>query len=477
MACDREGALVAALRQALPTLVVGSTAEFSHLLTDWRGRFRGEAIAVAFPREREEVAAVVDWCRRHGVAITPQGGNTGLCGGATPLGGDRPHLLLNLQRMARIRAVDPLGGSLTAEAGVTVAQLQEAAEAVGRLFALSLASEGSATLGGVLSTNAGGVHVVRYGTMRAQVLGVEAVLADGSIVSRLSGLRKDNTGYDWGDLLIGAEGTLGVITAATVRLFPRPQWVQTVWLALPELARVVDLFGALLETFGDKVSAFELMGRPLFELVARHISEVRLPWGDAVPPWGVLVELSDTSNWPGWNEWAERFWLTLFDRGWVSDVVVAQNEKERRLFWRVREEASEAQRREGFSVKHDIALPLAEVVPFIQEGEAELPHRFPGLRIACFGHFGDGNLHYNCFLPGDLPLERRDAMAAAVTRWVHDAVMRRGGSFSAEHGIGRLKVAEMVRYKPAAELALMRRIKAALDPEGLFNPGKVIPDL
>nr|BAL55408.1 FAD dependent oxidoreductase [uncultured beta proteobacterium] len=478
MATDQRKQLLVALQAALPTVRVVAPDECPALLTDWRRRYHGDAIAVAFPRTTAEVAAVVSWCRAHQVTITPQGGNTGLCGGATPLGGERPRLLLNLQRLDRIRSVDPLGGFLVAEAGVTVAALQAAAAEANRLFALSLASEGSATLGGVLSTNAGGVHVVRYGTMRAQVLGVEAVLADGSVVANLSGLRKDNTGYDWRDLLVGAEGTLGIITAAAVRLFSRPRWQQTVWVALADLDAAAALFVALQETFGDKLTAFELMGRMVFELVLRHIPEARAPWqGAELPEWAALVELSDTAPAAGLEALTESFWGETFEKGWVWDVAVALSEAQRLRFWQLRESASEAQQREGVSIKHDIALPLAQIVPFIRAGEAHLPARFPGVRIACFGHFGDGNLHYNCFLPSGLHRADRAAAEVEVTRWIHDEVVRRGGSFSAEHGIGLLKVEAMARYKSDAELALMRRIKAALDPDGLFNPGKVLPEV
>lgn len=474
MSADRAGTLAAALRRALPEVPLLAPEAAASFLVDWRGRFRGKAIAVAQPRSVEEVVALVAWCRAHGVAITPQGGNTGLCGGATPRG-ERPHLLVSLRRLNAIRRVDPLENVLTAEAGVTVVEAQQAASAVDRLFALSLASEGSATLGGVISTNAGGVHVVRYGTMRAQVLGIEAVLADGSVVARLSGLRKDNTGYAWEQLLVGAEGTLGIVTAATLRLFPRPRWVQTVWVALAELAAAETLFLRLQEHFGERLTAFELMNGLLMELIVRHIPGVRLPWAQ-VPPWSVLVELADTADWPGLTNWAESFWAQAIERGWAVEAALATSDAQRAHFWRFRESASEAQQREGASLKHDIALPIGELVPFIAASEAQLPALLPGIRIVCFGHFGDGNLHYNLFLPTARTLEVVDRASALLTRWVHDEVVRRGGSFSAEHGIGQLKTAEMARYKPSAELALLKRLKAALDPDGLFNPGKVIPD-
>jgi len=470
MGCEHWQTLAARLRADLPDVPFLDPAERPELLTDWRGRFHGQAMVVALPRSVDEVAALIQWCRRHQVAITPQGGNTGLCGGATP-GNDRPHLLLSLRMLKAIRRLYPLANLITAEAGVTVAELQRAAATCDRLFALSLASEGSATLGGVISTNAGGVHVVRYGTMRAQVLGIEAVLADGSVVSRLHGLRKDNTGYAWEQLLIGSEGTLGVVTAATVRLFPQPRWVQTVWVALPDLATVAPLFQELSATFGERLSAFELMNQEVMGLVLRHIPQVRLPWTEGIPSWSVLVELTDTVDLPGLSESANTFWQQMMERGMIAGAVLAMNETQRSQFWRFRESASEAQQREGTSLKHDIALPLAELVPFIQAAEHALVRRCPGVRIVCFGHFGDGNLHYNLFLP----VEAGCALSKELTRWVHDEVVRRDGSFSAEHGIGQLKVGEMRRYKNPAELALMQRIKKALDPEGLLNPGKVIP--
>ncbi len=470
MACENAQTLSARLRAEMPSVVLLDPAERPELLTDWRGRFHGQAIGVALPHSVAEVAALIQWCRRHQVAVTPQGGNTGLCGGATP-GTDRPHLLLSLRMLKAIRRVDPLANLITAEAGVTVAELQAAAASRDRLFALSLASEGSATLGGVISTNAGGVHVLRYGTMRAQVLGIEAVLADGSVISRLEGLRKDNTGFAWEQLLIGSEGTLGVVTAATVRLFPRPRWVHTVWVALPDLVAAVSLFQELHETFGDRLSAFELMNQEVMELVLRHIPQVRLPWSEGVPSWSVLVELTDTIDLPGLSQWADTFWQKMLERGRVRNAALAMNESQRALFWRFRESASEAQQRQGPSIKHDISLPLTELVPFVQTAQQALARLCPGIRIVCFGHFGDGNLHYNLFLPvGD-----RCALSEELTRWVHDEVVRRGGSFSAEHGIGQLKVAEMRRYKSPAELALMQRLKRAFDPEGGLNPGKVIP--
>ncbi|MCX7946794.1 MAG: FAD-binding oxidoreductase [Hydrogenophilus sp.] len=472
---EEKNAVAAALEAEVPGVeVVYRQEQLLPLLREYRGRFVGEAAAAVFPRSVAEVQAVLRWASRRGVAVTPQGGNTGLVGGATPLRGRGAQVVLCLQRLNRIRRVDPAAMTLTAEAGVRVAEVQAAAAEVGRWFPLSLASEESATLGGVIATNAGGVHVVRYGTMRALLMGVEVVLADGTLVARLDPPPKDNAGYFWPALLAGSEGTLGVVTAATVRLAPKPRWQQTVWAALPSLEAGVALWMRAQTELGERLVAFEVMGERVMRLVQQHTPGGRWPW-EPLPPWAALVEFADTVVWPAGFDPTERFWEAVFAEGVVLDAIVAEGERQRREFWRWRESASEAQRRAGESVKHDVALPLAQLVEFVKWGEETLPKAFPGVRVVCFGHLGDGNLHYNVFLPEGLEGETAAAWRREITARVHAETVARGGSFAAEHGVGCLKVEEMKTFRPTEELELMRRLKEAFDPAGILNPGKVLP--
>ena len=446
--------------------------EVAPYLTDWRGRYHGRARAVLRPADAPAVAEVVRLCAQAGVPVVPQGGNTGLCGGATPLADGRA-VVLSLGRLNRIRALDPDNDTLCAEAGCTLAAVQTAAEGAGRLFPLSLASEGSCTIGGNLSTNAGGVQVLRYGNARDLVLGIEVVLPDGRLWSGLRGLRKDNTGYDLKQLFIGAEGTLGVVTAAVLKLFPAIRARATAWVAVPDPRAAVALLRHLRATCGDRVSAFEIVGCNALELVLEHIPGARAPLAGR-RAWSVLVELSDTLADGGLDAVLARELSAALEAGLVSDAVLARSVAEARALWALRENISEAQRIEGISIKHDISVPVGRIPEFLERAERALSAAWPGLRIVAFGHIGDGNLHYNLSKPLAADNAAFVARTAEVNRIVHELVVALGGSISAEHGLGQLKRDEVLNYKSAIEMEMMRGIKRALDPAGLMNPGKVL---
>src|SRR5688572_6392271 len=424
--------------------------------TDWRRQYSASAHAVVRPARTAEVSGVVELCAREGVAVVPQGGNTGLVGGSVPTGAG-PEIVLALARMNRIRALDALNDTVTAEAGCVLAAVQRAADDAGRLFPLSLAAEGSCQIGGNLSTNAGGVNVLRYGNAREQVLGLEVVLPDGRVWDGLRGLRKDNTGYDLKQLFLGAEGTLGVITAAVLRLYPKPSASATAWIALASPRAAVELLAELRSRLGDRISAFELISRTCLEAVLSHVRDLRDPFPDA-HPWYVLVELGDSGA-PA--ELHERVAEAIGER----EAALAQSGEQARSLWRIRESIPEAQ---FANVKHDISVPISRIPEFVEQVDARLRVAFDKTHIYCFGHVGDGNLHYNIG-PPEL-LEKRDAVNAVV----YDAVERYGGSISAEHGLGQLKREAIRSRKPAVELELMRALKSALDPKGLMNPGKVL---
>ena len=443
----------------------------SHL-TDWRGRYTGRARCVVKPATMEEVAAVVAQCAVERVPMVPQGGNTGLVGGATPHH-DGQEVVINLSRMKRIRAIDSDNNTLTAEAGCLLAEVQAAAEHADRLFPLSLASEGSCEIGGNLSSNAGGVAVLRYGSMRDLTLGIEAVLPDGRIWHGLRGLRKDNTGYDLKHLFIGAEGTLGIITAAVLKLFPRPRQAATAWLSVRDPASAVELLSRLRGACGERVTGFEIIARPALELVLRHIPDTRDPLAVA-SPWYVLTELTDTLADFDLSGTLEAILGMEIEAGRVADAAVAQDMAQQRAFWHLRENISEAQRIEGVSIKHDIAVPVSRIAEFIARADAELQRAFPAVRIVTFGHIGDGNLHYNLSRPETAANADFIAQTPQANRIVHDIVADLDGSISAEHGLGQLKRTEILRYKSAVEMDLMRAVKQALDPHGLMNPGKVL---
>ncbi|MCM2290437.1 MAG: FAD-binding oxidoreductase [Sulfuritalea sp.] len=448
--------------------VLTAADDVAPFCTDWRGRYTGSALGVALPGTAQEVAAVVRACAAAGTAIVPQGGNTGLCGGATPVGGE---LVVCLRRLNRIRAVDADNNSITVEAGCTLQAVQEAAAAVNRLFPLSLAAEGSATIGGNLSTNAGGVQVLRYGNARELTLGIEVVLADGRIWDGLRALRKDNTGYDLKHLFVGAEGTLGLITAATLKLFPRPRTHATAWVALPDPAAAVRLLGRLRDAAGDNVTAFEIVGRTALDLVLKHIPNARDPLAGK-PHWQVLIELSGARDDLGAT--LEQALQSAAEEGVIDDAAVAASEAQTAALWALRENVSEAQKIEGVSIKHDIAVPVSRIAEFIARADAALQAAFPQVRIVCFGHIGDGNLHYNQSRPDAQSNAEFIAQTESVNRIVHDLVHALGGSISAEHGLGQLKREEVRRYKSETEMDLMRAVKQALDPRGLMNPGKLL---
>ena len=443
--------------------VLTGDADTAPYLTDWRKQFRGPAECVVRPATTAEVSAVVRLCAEAGVAIVPQGGNTGLSGGSVPTGKQR-EIVLALARMNRIRQLDALNGALTAEAGCVLAEIQRAASDADRLFALSLAAEGSCQIGGNLSTNAGGVSVLRYGNARDQVLGLEAVLPDGRVWDGLRGLRKDNTGYDLKQLFIGAEGTLGIITAAVLKLHPKPAASATAWIEVGDPRRAVELLSHLRNACGDRLTAFELLSQSCIDAVLAHRPGIR----DPMPgrrSWYVLVQLQDSG---GHSELEERLQSAIgdaCDSSLARGAVLAKNESEARTLWAIRETVPEAQ---FANVKHDISVAISKVPAFIERAGAAIGTAFPGVAIYCFGHVGDGNLHYNV---GDAALRAR---GAEVNRVVYDVVAAMEGSISAEHGLGQLKREEITRHKDPPELELMRAVKRALDPRGLMNPGKVI---
>jgi FAD/FMN-containing dehydrogenase len=435
-------------------------------LTDWRGRFRGAALAVAMPANTEQVAAVITGCARRGVSVVPQGGHTGLCGGATPRADSRS-LVLSLRRMNRVREVDLDNATLTCDAGCVLADIQAAAEAHGRLFPLSLAAEGSAQIGGVLSTNAGGTAVLRYGNARDLVLGLEVVLPDGRVWHGLRGLRKDNTGYDLKQLFVGAEGTLGIITGAVLKLMPRPQNVVTALVALPHPAAAVQLLRELRDQMADRLGAFELFDRGCLELVMQHLHATRDPFL-APQPWYGLIELADTWTAAPLQQRLEELLGDAFECGIALDAAFATSGAQRQALWALRENISEAQLHAGYALKYDIALPLSAIAAFLEETVSTLRQQVPGIRIAPFGHVGDGNLHFNLREPEGASHE------TLITGLVYGAVRRHHGSFSAEHGIGQLKVATLAQHKQGVELDLFGALKRAIDPMGLMNPGKII---
>jgi FAD/FMN-containing dehydrogenase len=449
---------------------------------DHRRLYRGKPLALALPRSTEEVSRLLAFCDAQRIGVVPQGGNTGYCGAATP-DESGTQLVLSLRRMRAVRRMDADNDSLVVEAGCVLADVQRAAAEAGRFFPLSLGSEGSCQIGGNLSTNAGGLNVLRYGMTRELVLGLEVVLADGRVMSNLDALRKDNTGYDLRHLFIGAEGTLGVITAAALRLFPPPRAVATAFIAVPYPAAAVRLLGAMRTASGDRVSSFELVPQAAVELVLRHLPGIRAPL-QSDSPWFVLCELSSSRAAEPLDTVLEETLASALEEGLATDAVIAQGERERQAFWQLRESIPEAQRRDGPSLKHDVSLPIDRLPAFVEAAAAWVTQEVPQARLVCYGHVGDGNLHFNLgpapgsaatMTEGQATPPPLQAQEARVRRAIHDLVREFGGSFSAEHGIGRLKVDELQRYASPVELDLMRTLKQALDPHGIMNPGKVLP--
>lgn len=455
-----------------PAGLIDDQAAMQAYLSDWRNAYRGRAALVVRPASSDEVAAVVRACHQAGVALVPQGGNTGLCGGSIP--DDSGHqVVLSLTRLTRIRDVDAGNETITVEAGVVLQQVQEAAAAVGRQFPLSLGAEGSCTIGGNLATNAGGTAVLRYGNMRDLTLGVEVVLPDGRLWNGLRGLRKDNTGYDLKQLFIGSEGTLGIITAAVLKLYPAVRSRTTAWVALPSPQAAVELIGRMRALCGDRLTGFELMSRQSVAFVLRHVPGCSDPFAEE-HPWYVLIELSDTLPEAPLNGMLETGLVTAFEQGEALDAVVASSEAQVAALWKLREGISEAQNHEGPSLKHDISVPVSSIAAFIAQADERLQQAFPGVRIVCYGHVGDGNLHYNISKPlgsEDAPFK---AQAEAIMHLIYDVTAAFAGSISAEHGLGQAKREAARRYKDPLELELMRSLKQTLDPAGLMNPGKLL---
>lgn len=466
-------AVLDALRAAVGAAHVLIEGDLDAYQLDWRRRTRGKALAVVLPRCTDEVAAVMRACAEHGTALVPQGGNTGLVAGGVP-DASGSQVLLSLRRMARVRDFDAANLTLTVEAGCVLQMVQDYAAARNLLFPLSLGAEGSCTIGGNLATNAGGTQVLRYGNARELCLGLEVVTAQGEVFSGLNGLRKDNTGYDLRDLYIGSEGTLGIITAATLKLHPQPAAVMTALAACDSLEDCVALLELAQQRTGAALTGFEVMNAEALGLIRKHFPQLRQPLDAA--PWTVLLELSDAESEAHARATFESLLEAALERGLIADAAVAETLAQSHDMWHLRESITLAQAEEGVNIKHDIALPVSRIAGFCATVDAGLAQRFPGVRLVNFGHLGDGNLHYNLQAPAGVDsgawVEQHEG---AVTALVYAAVTSAGGSISAEHGIGAAKLHAMATHKSAVALGLMRTLKTALDPQGLLNPGRLLP--
>jgi len=437
-------------------------------VTEWRGYFTGRTPLMVMPANTDEVSRVIAACANAGVGVVPQGGNTGMCAGAIP-DESGTQILLSMARMNRIRNVDADNFSIEVEAGCVLQTIQEAALDAGRYFPLSLGAEGSCQIGGNIATNAGGLNVIRYGTARALVLGLEVVLADGTVLNSLRSLRKDTAGYDLKQLFVGSEGTLGVITAAALRLFPGPGDLGTALVAVPSSGTSVSLLGKLKACFPDQVQTFELVSDYVFGLVDRHVPDTSLPF-DSGYPWYVLLEVATGKD----PESLEAVLMEAIEEGLVLDAVIAKNSTEISNLWRLRHSISEAERQAGKALKHDISVPVSRMQEFLQRGDDLLKNLRPDATLVAFGHVGDGNLHYNVSLPHDLDPEEYARAGKRITGAIYDLVAELGGSFSAEHGVGQLKRSYLAEYRSGPEYDLMRTLKKTLDPANILNPGKVI---
>jgi len=467
----------ATLRDRLASLLgpagfITDDATMAPYLQDWRKLYRGSAIGIARPADTAALAVTVKLAGEAGIAMVPQAGNTGLVGGGVPLASGQT-LVISLERMNKVRRIDAANYTITVEAGCILQQVQQAAEAADRLFPLSLTAEGSCRIGGNLSTNAGGIAVLHYGNMRDLVLGLEVVLPDGEIWDGLRALRKDNTGYDLKQLFIGAEGTLGIIAAAVLKLFPRPRERVTAFAAAADMPATLALLNRLRAASGDALTSFEYIPRISLALAMEHVAGSFDPFAKPHEHY-LLIELSSSSENAGLRAAAETELARAMEDGLLLDATIAGSEAQAKKLWFLREAIVEAQRPAGAGIKHDVAVPVAAVPEFLTEAGAAVTARLPGVRILAFGHLGDGNIHYNLCQPRDMVAADFLALTGEFNRLVHDIVARHSGSISAEHGLGQLRREEVRRYKPAVELALMKKIKAALDPRGLMNPGKVI---
>lgn len=463
-------ALIETLKARLgDAYVLTAASDLEGHVTETRGLYRGEAVAVARPGNRDEVAFVLQECARAGVPVVPHGGNTGLVGGGVPFGA----VVLSLARLDRIREIDPVNATITVEAGCILKAVQDAADAAGYLFPLSLASEGSCRIGGNLATNAGGTAVLRYGNMRELTLGLEVVTADGRVWDGLNGLRKDNTGYDLKDLFIGSEGTLGIITAAVLKLFPKPHARVTAFIGCASPSDALKVFQRLREAAGDQLTAFEYIPEFGLEIVLKHLAGAVRPLAEKHNSYA-LIELSSPQKDADLQSRLEAALGEAFEEGLVQDAVFGSSEAQSRALWTLRESLSEVQGREGGSIKHDVAVPVSRVAEFIDVATKACEAEMPGVRVCAFGHFGDGNIHFNLSQPVGMDKGEYLAQWGRFNRVVHDIVHGMRGSIAAEHGIGLIKRDELLHYKDAVALDLMRSVKRALDPQNLLNPGKVV---
>ncbi len=444
--------------------------EMEPYLREWRGLYQGTAAAVVSPVSTDEVAQVLKICNKANLGVVPQGGNTGLVGGGVPDFPTRNGIVLSTQRLNVIRDIDPLNQTMTVEAGVILAHIQQAAEDVGVLFPLSLGAEGSCHIGGNLSTNAGGVQVLRYGNARDLVLGLEVVLADGRVWDGLRSLRKDNTGYDLKHLFMGAEGSLGIITAAVLKLYPRPQAVETALCGGADAEALLEVLQRLRTSAGEALSAFEIMNRFSIEIAKKHVPTASDPFEHPHSQYA-LIELNGHNN---IRNTLETILGQALEDNLIADALIAKSGLQSDQLWAIRQAIPEAQKHEGGSIKHDVSVPVSSVVEFLTKASDLVKAALPGVRICAFGHAGDGNIHFNLSQPLGADTDEYLENWAAINRIVHDLVVGMGGSFSAEHGIGQLKRRDLNRYKSDVEMDLMRTVKKALDPSNIMNPGKII---